>query len=98
MSHDFAIITSIRWDRMLGGNAQNAAFAATVSDWECQFYMLSLHRDRLVEASKAFGRDWNVLEGGKGLITLEQQLQARLSNFAGSLNCEAPVKVKTSRQ
>ena len=96
MSVDFDIITSIRGDRILHGNALNAVFAATAEDRKCQFYLLSLHRDRLVEACKAFNRDWKALEGAVGLINLEQRLQAQLGTFVGSSNEETSVKVEIS--
>ena len=98
MSDDFKIITSLRSDRILRENAQNATYATTANDRECQFYLLSLHRDRLVEACKVFDRDWKALEGAGGLGNLERQLQAQQSIFIGSSDFEAPLKVEALGQ
>lgn len=77
MSPEFNVFTSIRSDQ---------------SDKE-RFYLLPLHRDRLVQACDAFDRDSKAIGGEVGLDRLEQRLQVELIEFTGSDTGEAPVKV-----
>lgn len=96
MSNSFEIITSIRSDLILRGSERNAAYAFTDSDNGCQFYLLSLHRDRLVEACEAFGRSCEQLEGTVGLLNFKRQLQDHLDTVGGRHDCSGPLKVRRS--
>ncbi len=94
MSDIFDVITSLRSDQILRGSELNAAYASIGSNRECQFYLLSLHRDRLVEACEAFGRSCESLRGTIGVVNFKQQLQDHLDTFGGSYGYDQPLKVR----
>ena len=97
MSDSFEVITSLRCDRMLLDNKQNAAYAPVDNHKQCPFFLLSLHRDRMIEACEAFGRKCEYLKGTAGLANLERQLQDHLATDSGEHGSQEPLKVKGKR-
>ncbi len=94
MSPIFNVLTSLRSDQILHSEAQDNACTTLANGDGRQYYLLVLHRDRLVQACKAFDRDSKALEGEVGLEKLKQQLQTEVTKFTGSGKQEAPIKVK----
>lgn len=98
MSDSFEIITSIRSDQVLRDSEQNASYDSTTHNSVCQFYLLSLHRDRLIEACEAFGRSFKNLKGNAGLVNFKRQLQSQLKTFGGGYDYGEPLKVRLNSQ
>lgn len=65
-----------------------------------QFYMLRLHRDRMLAAAEAF--DWptavQVLQDDKGLRRMEEVLKLGMSGLGHGLECCRVAKVSTGDQ
>ncbi|KFY91700.1 hypothetical protein V500_04519 [Pseudogymnoascus sp. VKM F-4518 (FW-2643)] len=84
---DFQLFTSLRFDPRLLECAANT----TVGPAPSPFYMLSLHRDRMLEAAKHFG--WSQAEarlsGSSGLENLLETLKASVD-----VNSTAPRRVR----
>ena len=94
MSLNFNVLTSIRSDQILRQEAGCDHSTTPTKRDERHYYLLDLHRDRLVQACKAFGRESKSLQGEAGLATLERQFQVELTKLAqGNKNSKA-VKVK----
>ena len=94
---DFNIISTIRSDAILGYSSENSWLDPPINGAPArspaQFYMLSYHRDRMLDAAEAFGRDTSPLEGPKGLIELSEKLHDHLEREYNDRNFPAPLKV-----
>ena len=89
---DFQVITSIRYDINLKTSSQNSLFG--IDGQSSPFYMLKWHRDRLVSAAQAFGREADSLTGAHGLRYFERTLCQHLEKEQGGLDCEQSLKVR----
>ena len=74
----FQIVTSIRTDAMLSTVSENLPFSTTLPGGiASHLYMLSYHRDRMLNAARAF--QWpkavDVLRGQEGLERLEEVIR-----------------------
>ena len=94
MSESFDVITSIRSDQILLCSEQNGAYSLPDESNQCHFYLLRLHRDRLIEACEAFGRSYEYLNGVGGLRNFKQQLEHCLLKHGDSDGCVGPLKVR----
>ena len=94
MSGDFNVFTSIRSDHILHNEAHSDSRTVANAGGVYPLYLVGFHRDRLVQACKAFGRESKALEGDLGLRNFERQLQAGLSKFLESDKQDGPVKVQ----
>ena len=94
MSEEFNILTSLRSDQILLSVSKNESRReiTPIGD-RANFYLLDFHRDRLVQACRAFERESKALTRDAGVDNLERQLHTGLSEFLGGKKQEAPVKV-----
>jgi 4-amino-4-deoxychorismate lyase len=88
---DFQLFSSLRYDTLLLQSSSNA------NVWPGQphpnpFYMLPLHRDRMLEAAQHF--QWteavSSLSGEQGLLRLEEKLESVIGK-----DCQGPLRVRT---
>lgn len=96
-SVNFDIISSIRSDEVLLYSRENswvnATIQTTVARSPIQFYMLNYHRDRMLDAAKAFYWDTSPLEGPKAFAELLEMLHDHLERKYHDRNYAAPLKV-----
>lgn len=96
-SIDFDITSAIRSDVVLLYSRENIEVNAAVKDTlarePVQFYMLNYHRDRMLDAAKAFCWDTSPLEGTEAFGELIQMLHDHLEREFCDVEYPAPLKV-----
>lgn len=96
-SIDFYIISAIRSDGVLVYSEENdwvrPTMEGTLAKSPVQFYMLNFHRDRMLEAAKAFHWDTSPLEGPKAFEELLNMLHDHLECYYHDRDYAAPLKV-----
>ena len=97
-SGDFNIISTIRSDAILLYSHENTWINSTIMDTSAtspvQFYMLSYHRDRMLDSAQAFGRDTSPLEGPKAFKELLGMLHDHLHSKYNDRTYTAPLTVQ----
>ena len=93
----FDITSAIRSDVALLYSSENtrvnATMKGTLAREPCQFYMLNYHRERMLDAAKAFYRDTSPLEGPEAFEELIQMLHDHLERELCDRFYPAPLKV-----
>lgn len=97
-SDGFDIISAIRSDAILLYSWQNtwvnAEISGTAARSPAQFYMLSYHLDRMLNAAEEFGWDTSPLEGPKAFAELLEKLHDHLEREHNDRNHAAPLKLR----
>lgn len=97
---EFDIMSAIRSDVVLIHSKENIRVNATVEGTlarePLQFYMLNYHRDRMLDAAKAFHWDTSPLEGTEAFGDLMEMLHDHLEREHDDREYVSPLKVRWS--